>query len=97
MRRRQHPVSVRIDDFRLCSRMIAPQGERQAVVPTVQFEDDPVGKLLPPFASMTACHVSPHSQHRIEQQHALTRPMSEAAVIGRFNAEIRFDLFENIS
>ena len=97
MRRGQHQMTVAVDKRAFLLRMAAPQHKDQMLAFLIQLSDDFIGKRLPTEGRMRMRHTGTDSQHRVQQQHALFRPMLQIAVLRNLKAlNIRRQLFINI-
>ena len=97
MRRGQLHVDRVRDDIRLFPRVRAPKQEHDGLVLAVKLLYHAVGENFPAHAPMAVRLVLADGQHRVQQQHALLRPMRQAAVRGRDEADIALQLLIDIS
>ena len=70
----------------------APQDEHDPLGLGVDGADHLVGERLPPLALVRGGLPGAHRERGVEQQHALTRPRLEVAVVGRLDAEVGAEL-----
>ena len=97
MRRGQHQMTVAVDKRAFLLRMAAPQHKDQMLALLIQLSDDFIGKRLPTEGRMGMRRTGTDSQHRVQQQHALFRPMLQIAVLRNLKTfNIRRQLFINI-
>ena len=94
MRRSQHQMTAAVDKRAFLLRMAAPQHKDQMLAFLIQLSDDFIGKRLPAKSRMRMRHTGADSQHRVQQQHALFRPMLQIAVLRNLKTlNIRRQLF----
>lgn len=96
MRPFEHEVLFGIDKRALLLGVTAPQDEDEAGALAVQYIDDRVGELLPPFVLMTPRLGRLHRKRRVQQQHTLLGPTLQMAMVRRFNSQILLQFLKNI-
>ena len=79
MRGFQQVVPISCDMCGFLLRVAAPEHENQVFAAVRQALHERVGKLLPAPALMGSGLRVLHTEHRVEQQYALLRPMGEIA------------------
>ena len=84
------------DERRLLLRIAAPQDEDDRIGLGRDRADHGIGECLPAAILVARGHAHLHRQHRIEQQHALRRPMFEETVRRPRDAEIGIELLEDV-
>src|SRR5215467_13219170 len=96
MRRLQDQMPRWVDEGRLLLGIAPPQHEHDRLGLGVHLSNDPIGESLPAAIAMRSGTAHLHSQHTVEQQHALLRPMFEEAVPGRLYADVALKLLEDV-
>src|SRR6267154_6077305 len=85
-----------VDESALFLRGAPPEHEHQALAFAVERIDDDVRKLLPSLVLMAAGSPGLHGERRIEQEHALLRPMDEMAVVRWLDPQVVFQFDEDV-
>ena len=87
-----------VENRRVLLRGLAPQhgGQRGGAVGGGVFQRG-TGKRLPPAARMGVCRALLHGQHRVQQQHTLSRPQRQVGVCGTAWAKLGLQLLKNVA
>jgi len=96
VRRFQHQVPRRVDERGFLLRVAAPQHEYDRLGVGVDLRDDPVGELLPAALAVRGGSAHFDREHAVQEKNALLRPMLEEPVLRGLNAEVAFQLLENV-
>ena len=89
-------VSVRVDEGAFPLGVGAPEEEYEVLFFVGEVADDGVGEGFPAFVLMGACLVGAHGEGGVEEEDALVGPAFQIARCGDGNAEVVFNLFEDV-
>src|ERR1700758_4146537 len=88
MYRLEHRMPAGIDQLAFALGIRTPQHKDDPLALPVEGIDGRVSEALPPLTLMRSGQATLHGKHGVEQQYASVRPRGEAAMVGRWNAQV---------
>ena len=88
MGRLEHRVALGVDGAALVRGGLAPQEEHEPGAPLVELRDDGIRELLPTALLVGVGLGLPHREAGVEHEHALLRPLAQAAVGGALEGDL---------
>src|SRR4030095_12789429 len=85
-----------VDEGRLLLGRARPQHEDDRIRFRIDDADDSIGEPLPPAVTVRGGAAHFDRQHAVQEQYALGGPMFEADVASRSDAEVAFQLLEDV-
>ena len=96
MRGLEHEVLRRSDELGLAARVAAPEQEHDRLLVVVQLFDHVVGEGRPAEVLVAVRLSGADGERSVEHENALLCPLGERTVLGRLDAEVAFQLLEDV-
>mgnify|MGYP006916595373 CR=1 FL=1 len=89
-------VFFRVDERLLAAGVAAPKQKDEMLLLLAQNLNDAVREPAPAAVCVGICLMLAHGERRVHEEHALVRPLGEIARPGRVEAQVAFELLEDI-
>ena len=96
MSRLQHKVPCAVDDSPFALGIASPKDEDDARALLCKPADDGIGEFLPSPALVASRHMCPDGKRGVKEQYTLLCPSAQAAIGGRWRAEVVLDFLEDV-